>query len=127
MSNFKTTTTMSDTITLNKLSVGFGSNCERTDTDAFTITGDITIQVTDGMFKRNISVYKLKVVYNHNGLLEHAIQSEHTDLEVFYDAEHRFVEQEIDYPTTYAEHKLATDGNSIELYADFEIYGEDVY
>lgn len=127
MSNLNTITTMSDTITLNKLSVGFGSKCERTDTDTFTITGDIIIQATDGTFKRNISVDRLKVVYNHDGLLEHALKSEHTDLEVFYDAERYFVEQEMEYPTTYAEHKLMTDDNSLELYADFEIYGEDVY
>jgi hypothetical protein len=119
---------MSDTITLNKLSVGFGSICEQTETNTFTITGDITIQATDGTFKLNISVDKLKVVYNHDGLLEHAIQSEHTDLDVLYDAEHYFVEQELDWnAVTHKDYKLATDGNAIELYADFEIYSDDMY
>ena len=132
MSNLNTITTMSDIITLNKLIVGFDSTCERTDTNTFTITGDITIQATDevGMFehKLNISVDKLKVVYNHDGLLEHAVQSEYTDLDVFYDAEHYFVEQQLEWDTdTYEGYKLATDGNAVELYADFEIYGEDVY
>lgn len=125
MSNLNTITTMSDTITLNKLSIGFGSNYERTEPNTFTITGDITIQATDGVevFKRNISISvdKLKVVYNHDGLLEHAIQSEHTDLDVFYDAEHYFVEQEMDWDTDTHGYKLAADGNAIELYADFEI------
>lgn len=42
MSNLNTTT-MSDTITLNKLSIGFGSICEQTELNTFTITGDITL------------------------------------------------------------------------------------
>ena len=122
---------MSDTITLNKLSIGFGSNCEQTEPNTFTITGDITIQATDGfgIFKRklNISVYKLKVVYNNEGLLDCVNKSEHKNLDLFQDAERYFVEQELDWDTDTYGYKLVTDGNAIEMYADFEIYGEDVY
>lgn len=127
MSNFNTITTMSDTITLNKLSIGFGSNYGRTEPNTFTITGDITIQATDGVFKRNICVDRLKIVYNHNGLLDHINNSEHMSLDMFQDAERYFVEQELDWDTDTYGYKLETDGNAIELYADFEIYGDDVY
>ena len=118
---------MSDTITLNKLSVGFGSNYERTEPNTFTITGDITIQAADGTFKLNISADKLKMVYNNEGLLDHINNSEHMSLDLFSDAERYFVEQELDLDTDTHGYKLDMDGNSIELYADFDIYGEGVY
>ena len=127
MSNFKTTTTMGDTITLNKLSIGFNSICEQTEPNAFTITGDITLRATDEYSKFNISVDKLKVVYNNEGLLEHINKSEHKSLDVFSDAERYFVEQELVSVSYTQDYKLATDGNSIEMYADFDVYGEDMY
>lgn len=127
MSNLNTTITMSDTITLNKLTIGFGSTYERTEPNTFAITGDITIQVTDGVFKRNISVDKLKMVYNNDGLLDHINNSEHMSLDLFSDAERYFVEQELEWDTDTHGYKFETDGNGIELYADFEIYGDDVY
>lgn len=118
---------MSDTITLNKLSIGFGSNYERTEPNTFTITGDIVIQATDGVFKRNIIVDKLKMVYNNDKLLDYINKSEHMSLDMFQDAERYFVEQEVDLDADTYGYKLDTDGNSIELYADFEIFGDDVY
>lgn len=127
MSNFNTTTTMSDTITLNKLSIGFGSNYERTEPNTFTITGDITIQAADGKFKRNICVDKLKVVYNNDRLLDHINNSEHMSLDLFSDAERYFVEQDMEWDTDTHGYKFETDGNAVELYADFEIFGDDVY
>lgn len=120
MSNFNTITTMS-TINLNKLTIGFGSTYERIEPNTFTITGDITIQASQGAQHITISVDKLTMVYNNEGLLEHALKSEHTDLEVFSDAERYFVAQEMDWDADTHGYKFETDGNSIELYADFEI------
>lgn len=113
---------MSDTITLNKLSIGFGSTYERTEPNTFTITGDITIQASQGAQHLTISVDKLTVVYNHNGLLDHINNSEHMSLDMFQDAERYFVEQEVDLDADTYGYKLATDRNIIELYADFEIF-----
>lgn len=114
------------TINLNKLTIGFGSTYEQ-DTNTFTITGDITIQASQGAQHITISVDKLTVVYNNDGLLDYINKSEHMSLDLFSDAERYFVAQEMEYPTTYAEHKLMTDDNSLELYADFEVFDESVY
>ena len=101
------------------------------DNDTFTITGDIIIQATsgEGFWERefDIIVDKLKVVYNHNGMLDCINKSEHKNLDVFQDAERYFVKQELDSDTDTYDYRLATDGSAVELYADFEIYDEDVY
>lgn len=126
MSNFNTITTMS-TINLNKLTIGFGSTYERIEPNTFTITGDITIQASQGAQHITISVDKLTIVYNNDGLLDYINKSEHMSLDLFYDAEHCFIAQEMDWDADTHGYKFETDGNSIELYADFEIYGDDVY
>lgn len=127
MSNLNTITTMS-TINLNKLTIGFGSTYERTEPNAFTITGDITIQASQGAHHITISIDKLKIVYNNDGLLDYINKSEHMSLDLFSNAERYFVAQEMEYSIDYqGGYKFETDGNSIELYADFEIYGDDVY
>ena len=126
MSNLIQTTTMS-TINLNKLSVGFSSTYEQ-DNNTFTITGDITIQASQGAHHLTISVDKLTVVYNNEGLLNYIKQSEHPILDLFHDAEHYFVPQEMEYTDYYEKgYKFETDGNSIELYGDFDILGDSVY
>jgi hypothetical protein len=67
------------------------------------------------------------MVYNNEGLLDYINKSEHMSLDLFSDAERYFVEQELEWDTDTYGYRLDTDGISIELYADFEIFGDDVY
>ena len=116
------------TINLNKLNIGFGSTYEQTDYNTFTIQGDITIQASQAAHSFNIDVDKLTVVYNNDGLLDYMLNSTCPQIDLFYDTEHGFVPQEIefsDYP--YKEFKFVTDSNSINIYADFEICDDDVF
>ena len=113
MSNLNTTTM--STINLNKLTIGFGSTYERTEPNTFTITGDITIQASQGAQHLTISVDKLTMVYNNEGLLDYINKSEHKNLEVFSDAERYFVAQEMDWDTDTHGYKFETDGNSIRV------------
>lgn len=68
-------------VILKKLNIGFNADVKVVERNEFEITGDITMTVIldyDGFRSapKQMDVDKLRVVYNHDGLLEHIYNGE---------------------------------------------------
>lgn len=68
-------------VILKKLNIGFNADVKVVERNEFEITGDITMTVIldyDGFRSapKQMDVGKLRVVYNHDGLLEHIYNGE---------------------------------------------------
>lgn len=114
-------------LVLSKLSIAFNCNFKVVERNVFEITGDITIDISSEYLEDEfIRVDKLRVVYNHDGLLEHVYNGndEPDTFVILCDVERyvnatlgggkpvtvNFTDDMYDYPLS--------DDNSINVYAD---------
>lgn len=76
------------------LNIGFNSSATLIDNNTYEITGDMSAVVIDvedeyDSFKKSVSVTKIKVIYNHDGLFKDTIKpdGEPDALRIFRDTE----------------------------------------
>lgn len=112
---------------LKNLSIGFGSNIKVIEHNVFEITGDISIEIESDVNKFvNEKVEKLKVVYNHDGLLEHVYDGkDEPDLFLLIrDVKSRtnssYNRMHYDGDGFYEDINLS-DSKAIEVYADIDV------
>lgn len=119
-------------MTIERLNVGFNADVEVINHNEFVITGDITATVTfdyngiqSGVKTKKID--SLRVVYNHDGLLEHIYDGDPNtpdnillfrDVETYVNMSHRRNDLECGNTTRDV---LITDDNSINVYAEIFI------
>lgn len=121
-------------ITLSKLNIGFNSEVKVVERNEFEITGDISIKIETeergfGDKLNFWNVDKLRVVYNHDGLLEHIYNGEpcipdnlllFRDVETYVNMSHGG-QIPVDLDDSDLTDVLLTDDNSINVYADLTL------
>lgn len=112
-------------LVLSKLSIAFNCNFKVIERNVFEITGDITIDISsEDLEDKFIKVDKLRVVYNHDGLLEHVYNgNDEPDTFVILCDVERYVNatlgggKPVDFTWEMYDYPLSDD-NSINVYAD---------
>ena len=114
---------------LQKLRIASNADVKVIERNEFEITGDITMDLcpsTEGF----VTIDKLRVVYNHDGLLEHIYNGEpcvpdndllFTDVLTYVNMSHDG-KINVDFDGGDVYDYLLTDDNSINVYADFVYY-----
>lgn len=123
---------------LSKLSIGFNANVEVIERNVFEITGDVKIEAVydyNGCLSSPhiYDVDKLKVVYNHDGLLEHIYDGneEPDKIRLFKDVE-TYVAMANNTGTPVLDPNefrelLITESNAINVYATITLIGDECY
>lgn len=111
---------------LKNLSIGLGSDIKVIEHNVFEITGgDISIEIESAVNKFvNNKVEKLKVIYNHDGLLEHIYRGKNNpdsvllikDVETYVAQSYNTMHYDGD---DFYEDINLSDSKAIEVYADF--------
>lgn len=121
---------------LSNLSIGFSAEVRVIEHNTFEITGDIKIDIVYDYLGTLSSphvynVDKLKVVYNHDGLLEHIYDGneEPDKIRLFKDVEtYVAMTNNVGTPVlnpNMFEGLLITADNSINVYADITLIGDE--